>query len=194
MSEQTKRLYEAMFLVDSAVATANWEGVTGAIQTVFDRANADVVSVRKWDEMRLSYPIKHCTRGTYILSYFRADPSVISGLERDVKLNDTFLRVLVLQGEHLSEDRIAASTPAMKASEAAKQREEAAAKAEAAKAAKATADAETLAKETSIAVAEPEEGEGEDPKPQEAASAQVEPFDELPEVEGDEPKDEPKDE
>lgn len=117
MSDQAKRLYEAMFLVDSALATSDWDAVLAAIQNLMDRAEAEVVSMRKWDEMRLCYPIKRCTRGTYIICYFRTDPLTITNLERDVKLSDTFLRVLILKGDHLTDEKMLAPTPAMKAAE-----------------------------------------------------------------------------
>lgn len=174
MSNETKRLYEAMFLVDTAVATADWDSITGAIGTVLDRAEAEVVSVRKWEEARLAYPIKRCTRGTYILAYFKAGSSVITGIERDVKLNETFLRVLVLNGEHLTEDMMNAATPTMKANDAARLQEEAAAKAKeeaAAKAAEAAAAAEA---------AEAEANAKADPA--------VEPFDDIPETVEEEPQ------
>ncbi len=117
MAEQTKRLYEAMFLIDAAIASADWDGVMAAIDTIMKRADAEVVSTRKWDERRLSYSVDGCANGVYALSYFKALPDAITGLERDVKLNELFLRVLVLSGEHVTDEMLAAPTPCMKAKE-----------------------------------------------------------------------------
>jgi len=118
LPDNSKRLYEAMFLVDSADASADWDGVVSTIGTLMDRARAEVISTRKWDDRRLCFEIDGRRRGTYVLSYFNAEPDTLSGLERDVKLNDRILRVLILRGDHLNEDRMNAATPLMKMEEA----------------------------------------------------------------------------
>ena len=115
LAENVKRRYEAMFLADASVASANWDGVVETIGTIMTRADADVVSLRKWDERRLAYEIAGQSRGAYILCYFNAAPDRIGGVERDVQLNEQLLRVLILQADHLSEEEIAAETPALRA-------------------------------------------------------------------------------
>jgi len=92
----TKRLYEGMFLVDSAQAAADWDGTLAVIETILKRADAEVVSMRKWGERRLAYEIKHQTRGTYILCYFRVRGQRIAGIEKDVQLSEKVIRVLIL--------------------------------------------------------------------------------------------------
>ena len=59
METVAKRLYEGMFLVDSAQATADWEGTLSVINTILQRADAEVVSLRKWQERKLAYDIDH---------------------------------------------------------------------------------------------------------------------------------------
>ena len=94
-----KRLYEGMFLVDSALATADWEGTLGAIENVLKRADAEVVTIRKWGERKLAYDVDHKSRGTYILSYFNADGRRVAGIEKDVQLSEKIMRVLILGTE-----------------------------------------------------------------------------------------------
>jgi small subunit ribosomal protein S6 len=91
----TKRLYEAMFLVDSAVAT-DWDGIIKTIQEILKRAEAEIVSLSKWGERKLAYEIDHKTRGTYILCYFRADTGRIREIERAIQLSERIMRVLIL--------------------------------------------------------------------------------------------------
>ena len=50
MDTVVKKLYEGMFLVDSALAASDWDGVNDAVKTVLDRSEAEVVSLKKWDE------------------------------------------------------------------------------------------------------------------------------------------------
>ena len=107
-----KKLYEAMFLVDSAQAASDWDGITGAIETILKRAEAEIVSMKKWDERRLAYDIQKKNRGTYILCYFRADGQKISAIERDVKLTERIMRVLILSAETRSQEDVDKATPA----------------------------------------------------------------------------------
>jgi len=94
-----KRLYEGMFLVDSALATADWDGTLATIENVLKRADAEVVAIRKWGERKLAYDIEHKQRGTYILAYFKAEGRRISGIEKDVQLSEKIMRCLVLTTE-----------------------------------------------------------------------------------------------
>jgi len=107
-----KKLYEAMFLVDSIQAASDWDGIIGAIETILKRAQAEIVSMKKWDERRLAYEIKKKSRGTYILCYFKADGQKISAIERDVKLTERIMRVLILSSEAMSQEDVDKATPA----------------------------------------------------------------------------------
>ncbi len=104
--EATKRLYEAMFLVDSAQAGSDWDGTLAAVNKVLERADAEVVSLRKWADRKLAYEIAHKNRGTYILTYFKALPEKISPMEKDVNLSEQITRVLVLSTEDRPADCI----------------------------------------------------------------------------------------
>ena len=111
METVAKRLYEGMFLVDSGVATVDWQKVLDEIQRVLDRAGAEVVSLKKWDDRRMSYEINRKSRGTYILVYFNSDTDKISGIERDVQLSEILVRVLILRTDRMSEDDLKKATP-----------------------------------------------------------------------------------
>jgi small subunit ribosomal protein S6 len=95
----TKKLYEAMFLVDSALAAQDWDAILDTIKSILERDEAEIVSLQKWAERKLAYPIDHKTRGTYILCYFRADGSRIRNIERTVQLSEHIMRVLILNAE-----------------------------------------------------------------------------------------------
>ena len=163
MSSSLKQTYEAMFLVDSAEATAKWSETITAVNTVMERAEAEVISLRKWDERRLIFEIAKCKRGPYILCYFKSDPSVISGIERDVQLSESLLRVLILRADQITEESMQAPTPAMvketserKAAEETQRKaeERAQRKAEAAAAEESGKEQSQDADETATAVAE----------------------------------------
>jgi small subunit ribosomal protein S6 len=107
-------MYEGMFLVDSARAGSDWDGIIAAITKILERAQAEIVSIRKWEDRRLAYEIKHVGRGTYILVYFRADGQNIQGIEKAVQLSEQILRVLILSAEHMTAEDMEKDTPATK--------------------------------------------------------------------------------
>lgn len=114
METVIKRLYEGLFLVDSAEAASDWDGVIGAIEKIMSRSECEVVSLEKWDERKLTYDINKKSRGTYILAYFSCDPLHIGKIERDVQLSEHIMRVLVLTTDKMSEDDLKRETPQAK--------------------------------------------------------------------------------
>jgi small subunit ribosomal protein S6 len=141
--------YEAMFLIGQAAA-ANLPEVIDHIKDIFNRAGAELIAMKKWDERRLAYEIKKQKRGLYILTYFRAQNTALPGIERDVNLSERIMRVMILRADHLTEDemRAADSRDALEA--------EARMRASAAEQGAAQAEA---AAEPAVAGAEEEEGE-----------------------------------
>jgi small subunit ribosomal protein S6 len=110
-----KKMYEGMFLVDSARAASDWDGVNSAIKKVLDRAKAEIVSMKKWDDRKLAYNIRGVERGTYILCYFKADGQQIQGIEKAVQLSEKIIRVLILSTEQMTKEDMEKDTPAVKA-------------------------------------------------------------------------------
>jgi len=124
----TKKLYEAMFLVDSALAAQDWDAILDTIKSILERGEAEIVSLRKWAERKLAYPIDHKSRGTYILCYFRADGSRIRNIERTVQLSERIMRVLILNAEdrpleNMEKENVAVQVKAGDAIEAKEQKD-----------------------------------------------------------------------
>ncbi len=101
--------YEVMFLFDPS-AGANWETVEGEIDRLMSRAQAEVIVTNRLEERKLAFEIKGRNRGLYVLTYFRADGTRISGLERDIRLSELVLRALILRADGLSEEQMREAT------------------------------------------------------------------------------------
>jgi small subunit ribosomal protein S6 len=109
------KLYEGMFLIDSALAGSDWDGVNNTIKTILEKAGAEIVTIKKWDDRKLAYEIRGKGRGTYILCYFRADGGKIKDIENTVKLSEHIMRVLILNAEKMTTEDIEKDTPAARA-------------------------------------------------------------------------------
>jgi len=109
----TSRQYEGMFLFDSGFA-ADLSKAEGEIKRILDRAGAEMVFCRKWDERRLAYDINGCRRGTYVLTYFMCPREGIVRIEHDAQLSESVLRVLVLRAENVTAEHMNEFAPERK--------------------------------------------------------------------------------
>lgn len=95
----TRKLYEAMFIVDSNKAREDYQKMEGICTATITRHGGEIVKAVKWDDRRLAYEIKKCKRGTYILVHFNSDTQVIGKIDRQIQLNENILRCLITVDE-----------------------------------------------------------------------------------------------
>ena len=105
------RTYEGMFLFDPTFAV-EWPNVEKEINRLMERAKAELVLCKKWDERRLAYEIRGRKRGCYVLTYFKAPAESITALERDTQLSEPILRCLILKADRISDEKMRAPVPA----------------------------------------------------------------------------------
>jgi len=92
-----RNLYEAMFVVDSAKAKENYAKIEEECRACITRHGGEVVKAVKWDDRRLCYEIRKVKRGTFILVHFEAEGPAIAKIERQCKITEAILRVLILR-------------------------------------------------------------------------------------------------
>jgi small subunit ribosomal protein S6 len=97
--------YEAMFLFDPTFAS-DFGAVKAEIERLLARAEAEIVFLEKWEERKLAYEIKGRKRGLYVLTYFKCDGAKIAPLERDARLSEPILRILVKNANGVTREQI----------------------------------------------------------------------------------------
>lgn len=125
MDTATKRLYEGLFLVDTALATSDWDGVVSEITGILEKRGGEVKTLKKWDERKLAYEVQKKTRGTYVLVYFDCVTSGITAIERDVTLSENIMRAMILRADQMGEVDMDKETPEETAARVEKEAEEA---------------------------------------------------------------------
>lgn len=98
MATKTK-LYEAMFIVDSAKARENYQQMEELCLNTIKRNGGEIVKCVKWDDRRLAYEINKVKRGTYILVHFNIDPLSMQKIDRQIQLNEQIVRCLITVDE-----------------------------------------------------------------------------------------------
>jgi ribosomal protein S6 len=102
--------YEAMFLFDTSRA-ADYPAMEAEVGRLMERAGAELLLCKRWDERKLAYQVYGRKRGCYVLAYFKAPPDKITELEADARLSEMVLRLLVLRADQVSDEIMRAPTP-----------------------------------------------------------------------------------
>jgi ribosomal protein S6 len=95
------QLYEGMFLLDNQVVREDWGRAKAVVTDALAKHGANVLSARRWDERRLTYPIRGRKRATYLLTYFEQDGQRSQALRHDLEIDERVLRYLILGAEAL---------------------------------------------------------------------------------------------
>jgi small subunit ribosomal protein S6 len=90
------RRYEAMFLVESGLASRDWDGTEKQLKEIVEKNGATILSCGKWDERKLAFEIRGAKRGTYWLCYFRSPTDAPGRIRRSTALSEMVLRGMVL--------------------------------------------------------------------------------------------------
>ena len=103
--EETKlnKSYEGMFLLDNQAVREDWKVAKGLVTETLEKHGARIQTARRWDERRLAYPVERRLRGTYLLTWFEAEPGALTGVRRDLDLSERVLRYLILNSEGIPE-------------------------------------------------------------------------------------------
>ena len=107
---ETQNQYEAMFLM-GPTAAQDLDGAMTLCRSMIERHAGQVMVIKKWDERKLAYELEGQKRGTYIIAYFRAPGNAVTAIERDVKLNEQVLRVMITKADHLNQQEMEAVEP-----------------------------------------------------------------------------------
>ena len=97
--------YEAMFLFDPTFAS-DFAKAREEVQRILHRAEAEIVFLEKWEERKLAYEIKGRKRGCYVLVYFKCASDRITGIERDARLSEPVLRILLTRADGITHEQI----------------------------------------------------------------------------------------
>lgn len=108
MPEVRINTYEGLFLFPQS-ASAELSAAVDHINDILNRAHAEILALRKWDERRLAYDIQGNKRGVYFLAYFKAKAETLVGIERDCRLSEKLLRTLITRAEHVPATEIMAA-------------------------------------------------------------------------------------
>lgn len=91
------KLYELLYIVPSHHTDAEAEEIAAGVATLLEKSGAKTLKRVNLGKIKLAYPIKKVSHGTYMLNFFEAEPSAIAAVDQTLRLHENVLRHLVTE-------------------------------------------------------------------------------------------------
>jgi small subunit ribosomal protein S6 len=101
-------VYEALIMLDTSKVAGDLPAAQQQLHAIMERNKVEVLASRTWDERRLSYPVAGQKKALYYLIYFKSTGEHLVGIEHDLKLNETVMRMMILRIEEKLEETMLA--------------------------------------------------------------------------------------
>jgi small subunit ribosomal protein S6 len=86
------RTYENIMIVHPDKVADEYNAVVEKFKGVLADLNANLLKVDEWGVRKLAYPVKKQGRGSYVLTIFEADPTIIDEYERRLRLDEAVIK------------------------------------------------------------------------------------------------------
>ena len=88
--------YESVIIIRPNLDEVEIEGIITKITDLINQ-DGEVTKVDKIGVKKLAYEISKCKEGYYITFDFEADPSIISELERNYRINENIIKFITVK-------------------------------------------------------------------------------------------------
>ena len=91
--------YEVMYVIDAALEDSARVELINRFSDLVKKNGGEIDRVDEWGKRRLAYAINYKTEGYYVLMYIKAPSELPRELERNLQIQDSVLRYLVIRYE-----------------------------------------------------------------------------------------------
>lgn len=91
------RDYELVFIIASVVEDENIQDMVDKVSDWLQADGGVVTKIDVWGRRQLAYPIQEFTEGTYVLLNAQLEPATLNELERNLKLDASIIRYLLVR-------------------------------------------------------------------------------------------------
>jgi small subunit ribosomal protein S6 len=89
--------YELMYVLTPELDEAGVEEATARVSAMLTGRGGEITNVDSWGRRRLAYPIENHLEGVYSVVRLKLDPTSITAIERDFRLNESVIRHLLIR-------------------------------------------------------------------------------------------------
>lgn len=91
--------YEMLYILSASVSDEETEEMIDKINKFIQSKDGRVVDEKRWGKRNLAYPIAKNDTGYYVLSHVEIPVAAVSDIKHLVKINENFLRVMIVKKE-----------------------------------------------------------------------------------------------
>lgn len=91
----TTTSYEILFILDAGLEDVALRESIGKVTGIIKEGGGEVVNVNQWGRREMAYEVERKRMGYYVLIDFRGSKPILDELDKNLKLDDNFLRHLV---------------------------------------------------------------------------------------------------
>ncbi len=92
-------LYETMFVVDPEVVDETLEKTLDKFKNIISKDGGEIIKVEDRGLRNLAYRINKKPKGHYFLFYFISEGSLVQELERNMRLDESIMRFIVIKSD-----------------------------------------------------------------------------------------------
>jgi len=95
--------YETLFVVKPTLTEEEITAQITKIKDVLNKEGAELVATNDMGMRKLAYPVQKNDRGYYTILFYKAEGTVISELERNLKINEDVIKFLTVKYSNTKE-------------------------------------------------------------------------------------------
>lgn len=89
--------YETTIIARPDITVEAQKALIDKYKAIIEAHGGTIVLLEDWGRRKLTYPIKNETRGNYIYMVYTGNSSLVTELERNIRINETIIRFLSVQ-------------------------------------------------------------------------------------------------
>ncbi|MFW6146875.1 MAG: 30S ribosomal protein S6 [Thermodesulfobacteriota bacterium] len=91
------RRYEIVYIINPDLETEPLREVIAKFSDMITKLKGYVLKVNEWGKRKLAYEVKRFDKGYYVVCDFCGDPSAVTEVERNLKLDDRVLKYITVK-------------------------------------------------------------------------------------------------
>ena len=88
--------YELLYIIKSNLTDEAKDQVIAKVNDFIVKMGGNVESTENLGNKKLAYEINKTREGTYVLTYFNAEPNKITDLDRMMRIDETIIRQMIV--------------------------------------------------------------------------------------------------
>jgi len=86
------RKYETIFIINPDLSDEDTRGLIERVRGIIQTLQGEILRIQEWGRKKLAYEVNKMSKGYFVLLHFIGTPSMLTELERNLRLMDAVLK------------------------------------------------------------------------------------------------------